>query len=714
VSSGAVARQLGRGYASVRQWPIRARDWLSSRTDVRRGLWSLLMVLVVAVLAILVWLASVYEKAQVQSQVERNAVLAARDIRQGLNRNLQSLQALHSTPMDERGWLLQAAALLHERRELTQIRWLDAGFGSRAQADSPYQPESPATPERQLQMRLTCALAAQNGRAQYSSSYFQLGEQGLGQERIDVCQAVRQDGVVMAYQLASYSLKALLAELLAPSLLREHEVSFVDLDGARLALISSELRRSSRGFGAQQIIELPGISLSLKLVYWHSAPSLFPNLLTGLVTLLTIALITVLSLLAKDMARRQRAEQEVAAALALRNAMENSLITGLRARDLSGRIFYVNPAFCEMVGLRAEQLLGSGMPAPYWPPENVEIYHQRRLQLLHGALAPAPRMGQESVFMRPDGTRFPVQIYEAPLLDADGQQTGWMSAVIDISEQRRIEELSRASQERLQASARLATVGEMASLISHEINQPLAAISSYASGCLNLLREAAPPGGVEPPARQQALQRAVQNIAQQAERVGKVITSVRDFVQRRHHAYEAFPPQQLQTVLDPLLTLQARKLGVRLEWQLEPDLPPLYGDRTMIEQVVFNLARNGMQAMEHSRLDARRLSIQIECVAAPERARMLRISVADLGTGIAPEMAEHLFSHFFSTKSDGMGLGLSLCRTVVEQHGGQLSFEANLPCGTIFRFTLPLQPVLAAAPEALPAAGNSQRSLSIP
>jgi len=126
-----------------------------------------------------------------------------------------------------------------------------------------------------------------------------------------------------------------------------------------------------------------------------------------------------------------------------------------------------------MVGYSEAELLGQTMFASYWPPEFVSEYQQRQLIRLAGDLP--PREGFEAVFMRKDGTRFRVLIIEAPLINAQGVQTGWMSAFLDVSEQRRVEELSRTSQERLQATARLATVGEMASLLSHELNQPLAA-----------------------------------------------------------------------------------------------------------------------------------------------------------------------------------------------------------------------------------------------
>jgi two-component system sensor histidine kinase DctS len=221
--------------------------------------------------------------------------------------------------------------------------------------------------------------------------------------------------------------------------------------------------------------------------------------LTALVTAMSLALMAVLFLLARDMRRRLKVEHDLGEALAFRKAMEDSVLTGLRARDLQGRITYVNPAFCKMVGVEAKDLLNQSFPSPYWPPELAGVYQQRQEIRLAGSNL--PREGHESVFMRRDGTRFPVLIMEAPLINAVGKHTGWMSAILDVSEQRRVEELSRASQDRLQATARLAMVGEMASLLSHELNQPLAAISSYATGSLNLLQEERPPNAPARPPR---------------------------------------------------------------------------------------------------------------------------------------------------------------------------------------------------------------------
>jgi two-component system sensor histidine kinase DctS len=403
---------------------------------------------------------------------------------------------------------------------------------------------------------------------------------------------------------------------------------------------------------------------------------------------MSIALVTVMVLLVKDSRRRLKAERDLAEALAFRKAMEDSLVTGLRARDLEGRITYVNPAFCQMVGFEAETLTGRNAPMPYWPPEMVDEYKQRQAIRLAGNLP--PREGFESVFMRQDGTRFPVLIIEAPLISVQGEQTGWMGAVIDISEQRRIEEVSRASQERLQATARLATVGEMASLLSHELNQPLAAIASYANGSLNLLQN---PSAV--PQTMDDVHMALRRIAEQADRAGRVINSVHDFVRRRDQDREALAPQALFDAVSPLVQLQARKLRVTVRTQIDPQLPDVMCDRTMVEQVLLNLARNGMQAMDQTDCTDRRLVLKARRAASNAEQAWVEFSVTDVGEGISDTVASQLFTPFFTTKSEGMGLGLSLCRTVVEQHGGHLEFETLTPKGTVFRFTLPVKPALA-------------------
>ena len=674
----------------------------------RWSLWALLSGLVAALLVTLVWLAGRYEASQVQSRLDRDTADALGDIRSALTRNVQILQALHAGNPRPDAWTQGAQALLREHREWMRLEWRDRALLAHDAVDTPYRPavfSRLGRPNAQADVALACANARRVSGPAYSNSYFVPQADGLGIEVMELGLPLVVAGQLTGYALATYSLGEVLASLVGPQLSRSQEVSFTEADGTRLSMHGSA-RRGNRVFTSQQLLDLPGNTMVLRMDSWRGAPDLFPNVLTALVTAMSIALVTVLVLLGKDMRRRLRAEHDLADALAFRKAMEDSLVTGLRARDLQGRITYVNPAFCAMVGFEPEELLGHGTPAPYWPPELAGEYQMRQEIRLAGQHAP-PREGFESVFMRKDGSRFPVLIIEAPLINANGLQTGWMSAFLDISEQRRIEELSRASQERLQATARLATVGEMASLLSHELNQPLAAISGYATGSLNLLRAkmgsdsrfALTSHGSNSELESDPifdLELAMRRIAEQAERAGKVIKSVHDFVRRRDNERQPVAPQALLDAIMPLVNLQARKLGMPVQVRLQDGLPLVLCDRTMVEQVLLNLARNAMQAMDQAGASEPSLLIQVRRAGSGERhagpKARVEFSVADCGPGIPESVAQQLFTPFYTTKAEGMGLGLSLCRTVVEQHGGFLGYEPNHPQGTIFRFTLPADP----------------------
>ena len=667
--------------------PGRWRRWLGAWR--RWSLWALLLALVASMLVTLVWLAGRYEAGEVQSRLERDSADAVADIRNAFAHNLQNLQALQAGDPDLAAWEARAAELLSTRRELVRIEWRDTQLLLRAHAESPYRPlpwDATTRSGTHSETMLACTNARRITGPSYSSSYFQPLPDGMGAEMMEVCLPLIQDGRVRGFLVATYALQTVLQDLVAPGLQRTQEVSFTEADGTRLALVGA-LRRGSRMFTAQQLFDLPGNTLVLRMDGWHAAPSVFPNVLTALVTAMSIALVSVLVVLVRDNRRRLRAERDLGDALAFRKAMEDSLVTGLRARDLNGRITYVNPAFCDMVGFPASELVGQTSPLPYWPPEHAQEYAERQVVRMSGRLDP-PREGYESTFMRKDGTRFPVMIYEAPLINAQGLHTGWMGSFLDVSEQRRVEELSRTSQERLQATARLATVGEMASLLSHELNQPLAAISSYANGSLNLL-EPAPGAELPSPQDLQDVRVGVQRIAAQAERAGRVIKSVHDFVRRRDQAREPVTAQDLFDAVLPIIRLQARKLGVRVVLSIEDGLPPALCDRTMVEQVLLNLTRNAMQSMDDPQIHPRILDLRVRRAASNASNSWLEFSVADMGMGIPEDVAERLFTPFYTTRVEGMGLGLSLCRTVVEQHGGFLDHAAREPRGTVFTFTLP-------------------------
>ena len=642
--------------------------------------------LVVALLVTLVWLAGRYEASQYQAELDRDTADAVSDIRSSFGRHVLNLQSLHTKPLTAKQWPTEIASLLTQNHDWLRVERRDAQGAVLYFAETPFREpvfDAKSRLNEQAEILQTCLRAKRLNGPAYSRSYFVPQTNGLGMEVMELCLPILEHGGHVGYTVLTYGLQEILSTHLGETYGRRTEISFIEADGTRLAIYGT-LPRAKRLFTATQLLDLPGNTLVLRMDGRRTAPDLFPNILPALVTAMSIALVSVLVLLVKDSRRRLKAERDLADALAFRKAMEDSLVTGLRARDLHGRITYVNPAFCQMVGFDPSDLLGRSAPMPYWPPEMVGEYQQRQAVRLAGN-AP-PREGFESVFIRKDGTRFPVLIFEAPLINVLGKQTGWMSAFLDISEQRRIEELSRASQERLQATARLATVGEMASLLSHELNQPLAAISSYATGSLNLIKQ---PQGETASSAMSDLQMALERISEQASRAGKVINSVHDFVRRRDQDREIVQPRLIMDAVMPLIQLQAHKLNVRVTTQIAPQLANVLCDRTMVEQVLLNLARNGMQAMDDPQCLSRVLTLQVKRAGSSLSHGWIEFSVIDLGLGISPDIAKQLFTPFFTTKSEGMGLGLSLCRTVVEQHGGHLDYEAHLPQGTVFRFTLP-------------------------
>jgi two-component system, LuxR family, sensor histidine kinase DctS len=638
-------------------------------------LWSLLIGLLAVAQGLLIFLVLQYEAARAQDRADAAASTAADDVRQSMARSLQALQLLVWGERSAVQWRGDAAELLRGRRELVRLERRDAAFAIVDAVQAPHASSLfDAIPRREqsLDAQTACASARRSGTPEFSRSYYSPLAAGAGLELMDLC--LPQSTPDGSSVIATFSLTALLDAAGSADGSRDHEFSFVEGDGARLARAGPA--RGAGIYRAERVVDLLGANLMLRADSRHGRPDLIPNLSVALVVGLSIALMVLVALLARDVGRRAAAEERLAESLAFRRAMEDSLVTGLRARALDGRITYVNPSFCRMVGYGAAELLAAATP-PYWPPERADEYKQR---LLGGTVGAESLTGRETVFVRKNGERFPVVIYEAPLVNSVGKHTGWMSAAVDLSEQRRIEDVSRQQQERLQATARLATVGEMASLLSHELNQPLAAIASYASGSLNLLDN--PDADADD---REMLKQALGRIAEQADRAGRTIKSVHDFVRRREHVREAVAASALIDAVLPLVRLQARKSGARIDVQMPTTTPKVSADRTMVEQVLLNLARNGIQAMESEATPAAERVLQLTVRVI--NAQWIEFTVADAGPGIAPDVAQRLFTPFFTTRSEGMGLGLSLCRTVIEQHGGALDYTTGAS-GTRFVFTL--------------------------
>ncbi|SON57799.1 Sensor protein FixL [Hartmannibacter diazotrophicus] len=485
--------------------------------------------------------------------------------------------------------------------------------------------------------------------------------------------------------VTTISLTALIMRHVPWWIAEKYAVRLVDASGG----LKVEKSRVEPLKGVEHTISFdpPLAGLSLVIAPYKMASEFSSNMLIA--AILGLAFLAVLSLLVlqRHVARRRRAEQRLKAETAFRRSMEESLTIGMRARDHEGRILYVNAAFARMVGLAVEDLIGLKPPMPYWCEDRLAETIRR-----HEALARSVPQPQsfETRFRRADGNEFDVLVYEAPLVDGAGQHRGWMGSIIDITDRKAAAELARLQAESLARTGRLVTLGEMASTLAHELNQPLGAIASYAAGSLNLLDQT-------PQSRaREDVTAALKKLAVQADRAGQIIRRIQDFVRKREPRFAALA---IGPVIEETLAFVRSDLAnarVRIETRIDLGLPALTADRILIEQLLINLVRNGAEAMAHEPEEHRILSISAFC-----EAEMLVISVTDRGPGIEEGLAPRLFEAFVSTKAEGMGMGLNICRSIVELHQGKLSHAPHDGGGTVFTAQLPLQLSLADR-EALP------------
>ena len=518
---------------------------------------------------------------------------------------------------------------------------------------------------------------------------------------------------------------------------------------------------------------------------------------------------------AHDITQRRVRQHALQAETTFRRAMEDSMLTGMRVLDMQGRITYVNPAFCRMLGFAEHELLGATSPFPYWPLERYEENYETLRGMLSGDTPPS---GLEVRVRRRDGTDLDTRMYVSPLIDADGVQNGWMTSMTDITQSKRArqelaeaqerfltvldeldaavsvceiepyaagtaeddaeigpllfanryyrsllgddtrshrelstargplsalgeahgrdglaqevysasaerwfevrtrtiqwvdgspvrmqvatditarkatQERERQQEEKVQLTSRLITMGEMASSLAHELNQPLTAISNYSMGTVARVRRNIATGVVTDPVE---LLGMLQKTSAQAERAGHIIRRIREFVKRAEPRRRRC---RIQGIVDDAVgfaEIEASKKQIAIRTQLPHNIADIDADPILIEQVLLNLIRNGCEAMDDrtDRTGAREIVVAVRNVAMESgdarSTEHVEFAVIDRGQGIDAALYEKLFEPFYSTKSEGMGMGLNICRSIVEFHGGRLWAVSNPVGGTIFRFTLP-------------------------
>ncbi|MEN9617934.1 MAG: multi-sensor signal transduction histidine kinase BphP [Pseudomonadota bacterium] len=564
-----------------------------------------------------------------------------------------------------------------------------------------------------------------------------------------------------------------------------------------------------------------GYALSLHAQAYRTSQGLIGNGVFWLVAMLSAMTAWMLIGTWRHTRRRVQAQQALVAETNFRRAMENSILTGMRAMDLKGRITYVNAAFCQMTGWTEDELVGRVPPFPYWPEEDRETLEQKLTQELQGETTSS---GFQVRVKRKSGEVFDARLYVSPLVDARGQQTGWMTSMTDITEPNRVREqlsaahdrfttvlegldasvsvaplgskellfanklyrqwfasttqghlslVSQAGQprpsttsdaanddgqdeddglmglptegitetkaenaeiyvpelgkwlevrsrylnwvdgrlaqmviasditprrqaeeqaqvqaERAQSASRLITMGEMASSVAHELNQPLTAINNYCSGMVSRIKANN--------LTEEELLKALEKTAHQAQRAGQIIQRIRTFVKRSEPNRTLSDVTAMVAEAVELAGIEMRRRQVRLTQVVAARLPAVNVDPILIEQVLVNLLRNAAESIDLAQRPLTRRDVELKVLPRSEEGQpVIEFSVTDTGRGLPPEVMERLFEAFFSTKSEGMGIGLNLCRSIVESHQGRMKAEnlynAEEITGCRFSFWIPVR-----------------------
>lgn len=620
------------------------------------------------VLGLLLWLHDGDERAARREEIIRDALWVEHTLqfRFGALETRLSRMAyeLGRSDSPQEAFATQAAPLVQIEREIWGLSWLDPGH--RVLASVP-QAMPPALDPAVLS---AIEIAKRTGRGAFTPPYTRED----ASDHVSYVAPVMRDSAVLGILHAEISLGRVLA-LHVPWWIAEKRAVIIKRGDERVAASRSKVDpdKGARSYTVE--IGPPLTNLWLTLASYQNRSSLVQN---GLVlAMIVLSFLTAAALIARErqLRGRKRAEAARDEEYAFRRSMEESLRVGIRARDLEGRVLYVNQAFCRMVGFTESELVGRLPPMPYWVPEELE-----RTQRIHDAVLAGTSTGQgiEVKFQRRDGTRLDVLIYEAPLLDAHGQQQGWIGSVLDISERKASEELARTQAEKMQHTARLVTLGEMASFLAHDLNQPLAAIRSYQTGLKNMLT-AGPMNVAEvgPP---------LDAIGKSVERAGLMIRRVHNFVKKSEPRLEALDLAEVTKETVALLEPELTRAICVVEIALDAGLPRVRADRVLIEQVLVNLVRNSVDACRDLPADRRRVTL----TGAIADASAVEVRVRDRGEGVPENVTSQLFSPFVSTKVGGMGMGLTICRSIIELHGGGIRYEAHPQGGACFAFTLPL------------------------
>jgi PAS domain S-box-containing protein len=768
-----------------------------------------------------------------QESVKRDTEIAQQQIRLRLIENQEQLvrmaREIGTKAIDQQGFLAQAATFARERPEVTNVVWLNANGTRRVSFSAvTFHPEENASSSTDLGPSLphegkngpvetAFAIVRDFRQPTYTRPFDDVYGTPVFQVHIPLIERSSFAGVLMA----EYSAESLIRYFVPNEVIKRHAITLIDENGKVIAstVTGGDTLAPAQGQRASILHAAPIASTNNGLVLrgegYRTSIGLISNTLFWMVAALSALTVWMLLGTWRHMRRRLQMQSTLITETNFRRAMENSMLTGMRAMDMEGRITYVNPAFCAMTGFSEGELLGRMPPFPHWPPDRIEENNRLLQQELQGR---SPAGGIEVKVMRKDGTQFDARMYVSPLIDPKGVQTGWMTSMTNITEAKRVRDQLSASHERFttvlegldaavsvlsvqqgellfanrsyrlwfgsdarghgllagtdaglptlgdigdsvdsygglpthditeagsdtreiyigtldkwfdvrarylqwtdgrlaqmliatdvtsrkqaevqaaqqaekaQVTSRLITMGEMASSVAHELNQPLTAITNYCNGMVSRVKAES----IEKP----DLIAALEKTAKQADRAGQIIRRIRAFVKRSEPQRQ---PSQAQAIVDDAVDLagiEMRRRSVSLQVYVAQRLPTLMCDPILIEQVVLNLLKNAAEAIDNAGLPSERRGIELRVVPKriPDEGDVIEFSVTDNGPGIAEEVLSRLYEAFFSTKAEGLGIGLSLCRSIIESHRGRIRaqnlYNGELVVGCRFSFTLPVE-----------------------
>jgi hypothetical protein len=814
-------------------WPQRLfRRWWRRQSLSRQDRFATLgpLVSVLLFLAAIIsafWYLRNEEFEREQEAVKRDTEIAQQQVRLHLIENQEQLvrmgREIATRAIDRTEFLVEAAAFSRERPEVTYLVWLrgdrevlarytamafhaETGIdGSKTQLALPA--EGGHTPPEEAFAR-----ARDERQVVYSRSF----NDSYGNAVFQVHVPLIDRGGFAGTLVAEYQVEALVRYYVPAEVSTRHAISVLDTTGRALAgTVLPGHGGNPRPAIVHDVPLAPAVNgLLLRGHGYRTSIGLISNTLFWMVAALSVLTLWMLLGTWRHMRRRLQMQDALVTETNFRRAMENSMLTGMRAMDNEGRITYVNPAFCAMTGFSESDLIGRLPPYPHWPPDRFDENNRLLQQELQGR---SPAGGIEVKVMRKDGQLFDARMYVSPLIDPKGQQTGWMTSMTNITEAKRIRDQLSASHERFttvlegldaavsvlavqqgellfanrsyrlwfgvdshghallaggepglsrlrelddgvddlgglptrelteagsdsrevyieplkkwfdvrtrylqwtdgslaqmliatditarrfaeaqaanqaekaEVTSRLVTMGEMASSVAHELNQPLTAIANYCNGMVTrVMNDAIDKGD---------LIAALEKTSRQAQRAGQIIHRIRSFVKRSEPQRQSAHARDIVDDAVELAGIELRRRNVAISTYVAQRLPALLVDPILIEQVILNLLKNAAEAIDNAQLPPDRRQIELRVVPrhTPEEGGVIEFTVTDRGPGLKEEVIARMYEAFFSTKQEGLGIGLSLCRSIIERHHGRIRaqnlYNGNTVVGCRFSFTLPV------------------------